>query len=165
MAQPAKKRSWKWLFWLIVFPILLLVLYTWFVLWWSYSEGERAGYVQKLSKRGFLCKTWEGELALVTMPGTVAEKFFFTVRREDIAQRVNATIGQRVTLDYQQHIGVPSSCFGESEYFVNDVRVIHEPTLIPDAASKPAEAAPTAPATPAPVPTPAPATAPATDTK
>lgn len=165
MAQPAKKRSWKWLFWLIVFPILLLVLYTWFVLWWSYSEGERAGYVQKLSKRGFLCKTWEGELALVTMPGTVAEKFFFTVRREDVAQRVNASIGQRVTLDYQQHIGVPSSCFGESEYFVNDVRVIHEPTLVPDAAPKASEVAPTAPATPAPVPVPAPAPAPATETK
>lgn len=157
MAQPAKKRSWKWLFWLIVFPILLLVLYTWFVLWWSFSEGERAGYVQKLSKRGWLCKTWEGELALVTMPGTVAEKFFFTVRREDVAQRINATIGQRVTLDYQQHIGVPSSCFGDSEYFVSDVRVIHEPTLMPDAAPRPAEVVPTAPATPAPVPAPTPA--------
>ena len=165
--QPAKRRSWKWLFWLIVFPILLFVLYTWFVLWWSFSEGERAGYVQKLSKRGWLCKTWEGELALVTMPGTVAEKFFFTVRDEAVAKRINDTIGQRVTLDYKQHMGIPTSCFGDSEYFVNDVRVIHEPTLAPDSLPKPQEVAPTAPATPAPVPAPAPAapTPPATETK
>ena len=167
MAQPAKRRSWKWLFWLIVFPILLFVLYTWFVLWWSFSEGERAGYVQKLSKRGWLCKTWEGELALVTMPGTVAEKFFFTIRDEAVAKRVNETIGQRVTLDYKQHMGIPTTCFGDSEYFVHDVRVINEPTLAPDAMPKPADVAPTAPATPAPVPSPAPAagTPPATETK
>ena len=167
MAQPAKRRSWKWLFWLIVFPILLFVLYTWFVLWWSFSEGERAGYVQKLSKRGWLCKTWEGELALVTMPGTVAEKFFFTIRDEAVAKRVNETIGQRVTLDYKQHMGIPTTCFGDSEYFVHDVRVINEPTLAPDALPKPADVAPTAPATPAPVPSPAPAagTPPATETK
>jgi hypothetical protein len=167
MAQPAKKRSWKWLFWLIVFPILLFVLYTWFVLWWSFSEGERAGYVQKLSKRGFVCKTWEGELALVTMPGTVAEKFFFTIRDEGVARRVNETIGQRVTLDYKQHMGLPSSCFGDSQYFVDGVRLINEPTLPPDSLPHASQVAPTAPATPAPVPTPAPAapTPPATGTK
>lgn len=164
MAPPAQRRSWKWLFWLVVFPILLLCLYTWFVLWWSFSEGERAGYVQKISKRGFLCKTWEGELALVTMPGTVAEKFYFTVRREDVAQKINATIGQRVTLDYQQHLGLPSSCFGDSEYFVTDVRVITEPTLGPGAVPAPAQAAPSAPMTPAPVPAQPPAAPPASPT-
>jgi hypothetical protein len=152
MAQPAKKRSWKWLFWLVVVPILLFVAYTWFVLWWSFSEGERAGYVQKLSKRGWLCKTWEGELALITMPGTVAEKFYFTIRDEGVAQRVNAAIGQRVALTYRQHMGIPTNCFGDSQYFVNDVRVVVEPTLPPES---PPRAAPGANAVPAPAETPA----------
>lgn len=51
--------------------VLLIVAWTWFTLTWSYSEGERAGYVQKFSKKGWLCKTWEGEIAMVTMPGAI----------------------------------------------------------------------------------------------
>ena len=114
-----------------VLAILLLVAYTWLVLSWSYSSGERAGYVQKFSHKGWLCKTWEGEMALVSMPGTVAEKFYFTVRDDALAQRLTQSIGQRVALSYEQHIGVPTSCFGETQYFVSDVKVVEEPGFIP----------------------------------
>jgi hypothetical protein len=101
----------------------VLAGFTWITLHWSYSEGERAGYVQKISKKGFVCKTWEGEMAMVTMPGTVADKFLFTVPSEAIAARVNASVGKRVALHYQQHKWIPTSCFGDTEYFVTDVRV------------------------------------------
>jgi hypothetical protein len=148
MDAPRKSTGWKWLFWLVVVPLLLLALYTWFVLSWSYSEGERAGYVQKLSKRGWLCKTWEGEIALVTMPGTVAEKFLFTVPDEAVARRINDTMGKRVRLDYRQHIGVPSSCFGDTEYFVYDVAVVEEPTLGPGATPRAAPPETSVPAPP-----------------
>ena len=152
MQQPAKSKSRKWLLYLVVLPVALFVLYTWIVLSWTYSEGERAGYVQKLSKRGWLCKTWEGELALVTMPGTVAEKFFFTVREESVATRINQSMGRRVTLDYRQHVGIPSSCFGETGYFVSDIRVLNEPTLTPDNMPTAAHAPTAAPATATPAP-------------
>jgi hypothetical protein len=146
MQATPRSRKWKWLFWLVVVPALLFAVYLWFVVTWSYSLGERAGYIQKFSKRGWLCKTWEGELALITMPGTVAEKFLFTVRDEDVARRVNATMGQRVSLDYEQHIGIPTSCFGDSQYFVTDVRVVAEPSLLPSAPSAPpVPSAPSAP--------------------
>jgi lysophospholipid acyltransferase (LPLAT)-like uncharacterized protein len=108
---------------LVVIVIAGLAGFTWITLHWSYSEGERAGYVQKLSKKGFVCKTWEGEMAMVTMPGTVAEKFLFTVPSDAIAARINASVGKRVALHYQQHRWIPTSCFGETEYFVTDVRV------------------------------------------
>ena len=108
---------------LLAVVVLGLVGFTWITLHWSYSEGERAGYVQKLSKKGFFCKTWEGEMAMVTMPGTVAEKFLFTVPSDAIAARLNASVGKRVALHYQQHQWIPTSCFGETEYFVTDVRV------------------------------------------
>ena len=108
---------------LLVVVVLGLAGFTWITLHWSYSEGERAGYVQKLSKKGFFCKTWEGEMAMVTMPGTVAEKFLFTVPTDAIAARLNASVGKRVALHYQQHRWIPTSCFGETEYFVTDVRV------------------------------------------
>lgn len=107
-------------------PILAFATYTWSALTYSYSAGERGpGYVQKFSKKGWLCKTWEGELALLPLPGTFSpERFNFTVRDDVIAQYVNATLGKRVVLTYQQHKGIPTTCFGETEYFVTAVKVI-----------------------------------------
>ena len=112
---------------LIVLVVLGLAAFTWFTLTWSYSQGERAGYVQKFARKGFVCKTWEGEMAMVTMPGTVAEKFQFTVPDDAVAKKLNAAIGRRVSLSYNQHKWIPSSCFGETPYFVYDVRVAEPP--------------------------------------
>jgi hypothetical protein len=109
---------------LAMIAVLGLAGFTYLTLHWAYSEGERAGYVQKLSKKGFLCKTWEGEMAMVTMPGTVAEKFLFTVPTEPVAARINASVGKRMALHYEQHKWIPTSCFGDTEYFVTDVRVV-----------------------------------------
>jgi hypothetical protein len=108
----------------IVAPVLLLVLYTWSALTWTYSSGERAGYVQKFSRKGWVCKTWEGELAMVAVPGSMPEKFYFTVRTDSIAGLINQSLGKRVALHYSQHKGIPTSCFGETEYFVSDVKVV-----------------------------------------
>lgn len=110
---------------------LLGIAWVWFTLAWSYSEGDRAGYVQKLSKKGWLCKTWEGEIAMVTMPGAIPEKFEFTVRKDEVAEKINNLAGKRVVLYYQQHKFIPNSCFGETEYFVEDVRAVSEATGTP----------------------------------
>ena len=123
----------RWFFGLLVVFVVLFAAYTWLVLSWSYSVGERAGYVQKLSKKGWICKTWEGELALITMPGTVAEKFFFSVRNEATAEQINRSIGRRVSLDYEEHIGVPSACFGETGHYITGVKVIEDPAPLPPA--------------------------------
>jgi hypothetical protein len=108
----------------LVVAAVLLALYTFIVLKWTYSSGERAGFMQKLSHKGFICKTWEGELQLVAMPGSMPEKFLFSVRDEAVAARINATMGKRVALTYEQHIGIPTSCFGETEYFVTDTKEV-----------------------------------------
>jgi len=110
----------------LIVAIALFVAYSWLALSWSYSTGERAGYVQKFSNKGWLCKTWEGELAIVSMPGTMSEKFYFSVREDAVAAKINQSLGKKVTLSYEQHIGVPSSCFGETQYYVDDVHVIVE---------------------------------------
>ncbi|HEX7952756.1 MAG TPA: hypothetical protein VF523_06765 [Burkholderiales bacterium] len=139
----------RWLFGPLVVLTLLLAGYTWVVLNWSYSIGERAGYVQKLSKKGWLCKTWEGELALVTMPGTVGEKFFFTVRDDAIAAQINRSMGRRVSLDYEEHIGLPSTCFGDTGHFITGIKVIEDPApLSPTAVPPSAPPASPAPAKP-----------------
>jgi hypothetical protein len=117
----------KLLRFVVIFAVALLLLaggWLWLTLTWSYSQGERAGYVQKLSKKGWLCKTWEGEIAMVTMPGAIPDKFEFSVRDETVAQRINLMAGKRVVLIYKQHRFIPSSCFGETEYFVEDVREV-----------------------------------------
>ena len=111
---------------LVVLPTLLFGLYTWASLNWVYSSGERAGYVQKFSLKGYLCKTWEGEIVLVSMPGTQAEKFLFTVQDEAVAKKLNDSMGLRVKIHYQEHKGIPSSCFGETAYFVDDLIVLEK---------------------------------------
>ena len=85
---------------------------------WSYSSGERAGWVQKFSHKGWICKTWEGELALVSLPGSTVEKFFFTVHDDALAHKLSAAMGKRVSLHYEEKVGLPTSCFGETRYFV-----------------------------------------------
>ena len=103
--------------------LALFALYTWFTLSWSYSEGERAGYLQKFSKKGWLCKTWEGEILLSSMPGAIPERFTFTVRDEGLVKQLQSSMGQRVQISYEQHKGVPTTCFGETEYFVEKVAI------------------------------------------
>lgn len=121
------RRSSRWLLWLAGFIIVLGGLaagYTWLVLNWSYSSGERAGYVQKFSQKGWLCKTWEGELAIVAIPGSLPEIFQFTVRDDAVAAKINALMGKRVALSYEQHIGIPSTCFGETGYYVGNIHAV-----------------------------------------
>ncbi len=122
--KPFISRIGKILFIALIILFALSSLYTWLTLSWSYSKGERAGYVQKLSEKGWLCKTWEGEIALLSMPGTISEKFYFSVPEAAIADKLNQSVGKKVALVYEQHIGVPSSCFGETDYFVVDVRTL-----------------------------------------
>ena len=133
---------------IVVLGLLLLAVsaWVWLTLTWSYSTGERAGYVQKFSRKGWLCKTWEGEIAMVTMPGAIPDRFEFSVRDDATANHINSLAGKRVVLTYEQHKFVPTSCFGETEYFVTTARALDEPV----APSVPAVAPPLA--TPAVVP-------------
>ncbi|CAN4270206.1 hypothetical protein MCEMSEM29_00845 [Methylophilaceae bacterium] len=110
----------------IIFPIALFALYTWAALSWVYSTGERAGYVQKFSEKGYVCKTYEGELVLVSMPGTQAEKFLFTVKDKTLVEKINKSLGKRVRLTYEEHKGIPSSCFGETPYYVKNIQVLEK---------------------------------------
>lgn len=109
---------------LVVLVSAIFAAYTWVTLHWSYSEGERAGFMQKLSKKGWVCKTWEGELSLVALPGAAPEKFLFSVRDDEVAAKINQHVGQRIALTYEQHIGLPTTCFGDTEYFVTAVKLV-----------------------------------------
>jgi hypothetical protein len=129
---------------LLVVAVVLLAAYIWVVLKWSYSSGERAGWVQKLSRKGWICKTWEGEMAMVSMPGSVAEKFFFTVRDDGIADEINKLMGRRVALHYEEKVGLPTSCFGETRHFVTKVTLVDETPLAPGTVV-PTPSAPVAP--------------------
>jgi hypothetical protein len=112
---------------LLGLPALYLVA----VLNWSYSSCERAGWVQKLSHKGWVCKTWEGELALVSQPGAPVEKFLFTVHDDAVAEAINTHMGKRVALHYDEKVGLPTSCFGETRYFVTAVKVVDDISLSP----------------------------------
>lgn len=124
MTSPALKKFFTSLGFIVLGVLVAIAIYVWAVLSWSYSEGERAGFLQKVSFKGWICKTWEGELSLVAIPGAAPEKFLFTVRDDAVAQQLNAVAGKRVTLKYEQHRGLPTSCFGDTDYFVVGVAAI-----------------------------------------
>jgi hypothetical protein len=130
----------------LVIAIALVVGYFFVVLSWNYSTGERAGWVQKFSKKGWLCKTWEGELALVTMPGTMQEKFLFTVWDDAVAELINRHMGKRVSLHYEEKVGLPTTCFGETRHYVTGVKIVEDiplaPGIVVPAPAQPAPAAP-----------------------
>jgi hypothetical protein len=119
-----KHRPWLWLIAFLVIVALGFAGYTAATLGIAYSSGERTGYVQKLSRKGWVCKTYEGELAMTTVPGTAPQIFNFTVRDQKVARAIEDASGSEVILDYDQHVGVPTNCFGETEYFVTNVRKV-----------------------------------------
>ena len=119
------RRRWPWILAAVILsPVVVVALWTTISLTYTYSNGRRAGYVQKFSRKGWICKTWEGELAMVNIPGTTPQMWDFTVRSDSIANVINHSMGQRVSLTYDQHGGVPTSCFGDTPYFVTGVQVL-----------------------------------------
>jgi len=115
----------------LVLLVALAAGYFWAMLNWSYSTGERAGWVQKFSRKGWVCKTWEGEMAMVSMPGSTSEKFAFTVRDRAVSDEINKVMGRRVTLHYEEKVGLPTSCFGETRHYVTKVTLVDEIPLAP----------------------------------
>ncbi len=110
---------------LVVVPCLAFAVWVGATLNYSYSTGQRVGFVQKFSHKGWLCKTWEGELAIVNMPGALSQIFTFSVRSDSVAKAVNDAMAKgRLELQYEEHRGVPTRCFGETNYFVTGVRSI-----------------------------------------
>jgi len=122
--EPARRRR-RWpivVAGVILIPLLLFAVYVGVALTWSYSEGDRSGNLYKFSRKGWFCKTWEGELNITpTAAGPTIWKF--TVRDEDVAKRVNEALGSNVVLHYSEHRGVPTSCFGETGYYVDGVKI------------------------------------------
>ncbi len=134
------KRFFLW--WLAGIAAALLI-WTLVALNWSYSTGDRGGLLQKFERKGWLCKTYEGQLALYAAPGLPPEMWSFTVRDEAVADQVAGLVGERVQLHYVEHRGLPSSCFGETGFFVDRVTPAPSPTspVLPDAAMPGAAAA------------------------
>ena len=123
-APRRKRRRWPVVVaTILLVPLLLAGIYTFFVVSWSYSDGERAGTLQKFSRKGWLCKTYEGELALYVVGGVAPQIWYFTVRDEALVRQMSNAVGNKVQLHYAEHRGVPTSCFGETAYWVDQVKV------------------------------------------
>jgi len=120
-------RRWKTiLVAVVVIPLVLLSFYTWLALHWNYSDGNRSGTLQKFSRKGWLCKTYEGELWQSVVTNVAPTIWYFTVRDEDVARSLDTLVGRPVRLHYTEHRGVPTDCFAETPYFVDAVAVVPE---------------------------------------
>jgi len=121
-----RSRLLHWVAYGLLGAIVAIGIFTWAALNVAYSKGERVGYVQRLSRKGWICKTWEGELAVATVPGVAPDKFYFSVRSDPIASQVNTTLGKRVRVIYAQHKFLPTSCFGDTEFFVAEAQPVDD---------------------------------------
>lgn len=166
-AVPPRKKSFARRHWgkltiavIVLVPSGVQLIRSYAALAFTYSTGDRIGYVQKLSKKGWICKTWEGELQVSNIPGSAPVLFEFTVRDDSLARAIQATEGKQVALTYEQHPGIPMSCFGDTEYFVSAVRTVNPqpsfprvtPEVVPPAVVPPAPEVPSVPPTTVPPP-------------
>jgi hypothetical protein len=153
--RPPRRSFKSWLVGSLLGALLLIGLYTAFMLWWSYSEGDRAGVLQKFSTRGWVCKTHEGELAMYVVGGVAPQIWSFSARDPAVIEQLNAAVGKQVRLHYTEHRGLPTDCFGETDYFIRGVQVIGDPAFM-----RPAVPEAYGPLPPPPAGSPPPATAP-----
>jgi hypothetical protein len=142
MTRRKSSRGLRWLFILLLLVVAGMSLWSWFTLSWAYSDGERAGVVQKFSRKGWICKTREGELAQYVVAGVSPQIWLFSVRDPKVAEQLEKAVGERVQLHYTEHRGIPTSCFAETNYFVDRVSVK------PDSGGTPVPGVPPAGATP-----------------
>ncbi len=126
MGARLKRTLFRTILFLIIGVPILVLIYIWVMFSYSYSKGERVGYIQKFSNKGWVCKTWEGELAMANLPGAMPQIFEFTVRDPQTAARINDSLGKRVRIHYEQHLGLPTTCFGDTTYFVNGVHMVDD---------------------------------------
>jgi hypothetical protein len=120
------KRGWRggfsrWLLTLLLILVAGSAVWAWVMLTWAYSDGERAGVLQKFSRRGWVCKTQEGELAQFIVAGVSPQIWEFSVRDPAIGAQLDKLVGQKVRLHYSEHVAVPTSCFADTRYFVDRV--------------------------------------------
>jgi hypothetical protein len=147
--KPPRRSFRSWLWGSLLGAIVLIALYTLVMLWWSYSEGERAGVLQKFSKRGWICKTYEGELAQYVVGGVAPQIWNFSVRDEAVAEQLHKAVGQQVRIHYEEHRGLPTDCFGETDYFATRFEIIAPPHPVTPSSGLSVE--PAAPEPPAPM--------------
>jgi len=125
---PKKRRRWGLRILVTLLAVLIVGggLWTWIALHLSFASGEKQGYVQTLERKGVVCKTWEGELAASPLPGSTAapEVIPFTIRDDSVATSLQRSAGRLVALQYEDHRGVPTSCFGETGRYVVGFRVV-----------------------------------------
>jgi hypothetical protein len=110
--------------WVALLLVLAAAGWLFFIFTWSYSDGDRVGYLQKFSRKGWLCKTYEGELALTTVPGVAPVIWSFSVQMWDgpVTEKINGLLGKKVVLHYRELRYLPSTCFGETPYFVDGIK-------------------------------------------
>lgn len=149
--KPPRRSFSSWLWGSLLGAVLLIVLYTLVMLWWSYSEGERAGVLQKFSKRGWICKTYEGEVAQYVVGGVAPQIWNFSVRDAAVAEQLHKAVGQQVRIHYEEHRGLPTRCFGETDYFATRFEIIAPPHPVTPSSGLTVEPAAAEPATQPPV--------------
>lgn len=117
----------KILKWTASIVVIILAIFIYWRYFYTYSEGYRAGLLQKFSSKGTIFKTYEGEIILSSISSTrdvaiASEKFYFTLKNKALVRQFDMMQGQNVIVHYKQK-NAPLFFRGDSEYLVDSVRV------------------------------------------
>jgi hypothetical protein len=134
MVRPLPKKAngfKKFVRWFTLILIIVLGLFGYWKYYYTYSEGYRSGLLQKMSHKGNVFKTYEGELVQRSIVSTsnvgiASEKFYFSVAIDSIAKAMQHLEGKSVKLHYQQKNGT-LPWRGDTEYIVDAVEIDNNP--------------------------------------
>ncbi len=123
MTQKTIKQRFKTtIFRIFLVSILVFAIVLW-VCSWTYSEGTRSGNLIKVSTKGVVFKSFEGELNLGgvrMLEGLEGNIWSFTILNDDVAQGVKEFEGKRVKVYYKERYKtMPWS--GDTNYIVTDI--------------------------------------------
>lgn len=118
----------KTFFWLATIVIIFAAVFIYWKYFYTYSDGYRAGLLQKFSHKGNIVKTYEGEMILSSVISSndialASEKFYFSVTNKTLAMQLDTIQGQKVLVHYRQKNGV-LFWKGETKYQVDSVKII-----------------------------------------
>lgn len=126
--RPRPRRVGRILLLILLVVILLSALWIWVALNWAYSDGERAGVLQKFSRKGWICKTYEGELALYVVGGVAPQIWYFSTRDPKLAEQLRQAVGKQIRIHYSEHRGIPTQCFADTPYFAESFTIVDSAT-------------------------------------
>jgi hypothetical protein len=125
--EVVKKKAKRIFYYVITLLVIVIGIWIYWAFFFTYSDGYRAGMLQKFSRKGTIFKTYEGEMILSSVQSNknvalASEKFLFSVSNKAIAGQLEQMQGKTIVVHYtEKNNALPWR--GDSRYVVSSVKL------------------------------------------